>query len=86
MPNRPVPYDTSLHSANVQDDVLRKMDIRQRAEMTFELSDNVRRLTEAGVRNRHPEYDDKMVGMAVTKLMIGDSMFKEVFGDIELEP
>ena len=81
-----IPYDTSLHSANVQDDVLRKMDIRQRAEMTFELSDNVRRLAEAGVRSRHPEYDDKMVGMAVTKLMIGDSMFKEVFGDIELEP
>jgi len=81
-----IPYDTSLHSANVQDDVLRKMDIRQRAEMTFELSDNVRRLAQAGVRSRHPEYDDKMVGMAVTKLMIGDSMFKEVFGDIELEP
>ena len=81
-----IPYDTSLHSANVQDDVLRKMDIRQRAEMTFELSDNVRRLAEAGVRNRHPEYDDKMVGIAVTKLMIGDSLFKEVFGDIELEP
>ena len=81
-----IPYDTSLHSANVQDDVLRKMDIRQRAEMTFELSDNVRRLTEAGVRSRHPEYDDKAVGMAVTKLMIGDSMFKKVFGDIELEP
>ncbi len=81
-----IPYDTSLHSANVQDDVLRKMDIRQRAEMTFELSDNVHRLAEAGVRSRHPEYDDKMVGMAVTKLMIGDSMFKEVFGDIELEP
>ncbi len=81
-----IPYDTSLHSANVQDDVLRKMDIRQRAEMTFELSDNVRRLAEAGVRSRHPEYDDKMVGIAVTKLMIGDSLFKEVFGDIELEP
>jgi hypothetical protein len=81
-----IPYDTFLHSANVQDDVLRKMDIRQRAEMTFELSDNVRRLAEAGVRSRHPEYDDKMVGMAVTKLMIGDSLFKEVFGDIELEP
>ncbi len=81
-----IPYDTSLRSANVQDDVLRKMDIRQRAEMTFELSDNVRRLAEAGVRSRHPEYDDKMVGIAVTKLMIGDSLFKEVFGDIELEP
>ena len=81
-----IPYDTSLCSANVQDHVLRKMDIRQRAEMTFELSDNVRRLAEAGVRSRHPEYDDKMVGMAVTKLMIGDSLFKEVFGDIELEP
>jgi len=81
-----IPYDTSLHAEFVQDDVLRKMDIRQRAEMTFELSDNVRRLAQAGVRSRHPEYDDKMVGMAVTKLMIGDSMFKEVFGDIELEP
>ncbi len=81
-----IPYDTSLHSANVQDDVLRKMDIRQRAEMTFELSDNVHKLTEAGVRSRHPEYDDNTVAMAVTKLKIGDSLFKEVYGDIELEP
>ncbi|HIJ70749.1 MAG TPA: hypothetical protein HPP87_05215 [Planctomycetes bacterium] len=86
MANRPVPYDTSLNSANVQDDVLRKMDVRQRAEMTFELNDNVRAAVEAGVRSRHPEYDDKMVVMAVTKLMIGDSLFKEAFGDIELEP
>ena len=81
-----IPYDTSLHAANVQDDVLRKMDVRQRAEMTFELSVNVRAAVEAGVRSRHPEYDDKTVAMAVTKLMISDSMFEEVFGDIELEP
>jgi len=80
-----MPYDTSLLPSSVQDDVLRKMDIRQRAEMTFELSDNIRRLTEAGVRSRHPEYDDKTVGMAVTKLMIGDLLFKEAFGNIELE-
>jgi hypothetical protein len=73
----PIPSDTSLHVASVRDEVLSKMDISQRAAMTFELSDNIRRLTEAGVRSRHPEYDDKTVGMAVTKLMIGD---------IELEP
>ncbi|RKY11620.1 MAG: hypothetical protein DRP65_03770 [Planctomycetota bacterium] len=62
------------------------MDISQRAAMTFELGDNIRKLAVAGVRSRHPEYDDKKVSMAVMKLMIGDLLFKKVFGDIELEP
>ncbi|HIJ72431.1 MAG TPA: hypothetical protein HPP87_13905 [Planctomycetes bacterium] len=86
MINLHVPGDTSFHAQSIQDGVLRKMDISQRAEMTFELNANVRAAVEAGVRSRHPEYDDKTVGMAVTKLMIGDSLFKEAFGDIELEP
>ena len=77
--------DTTKDTAVVQFDLFRKMDISAKAEMTFQLSENMRAVTEAGVRQRHPDYDDQMVNKAVIKLMIGEKLFGEVFGGLEVE-
>ena len=78
--------DTSLEAARVQYGILSKLDIAERAEMTFELCDNMRKFVEAGVRGRHPDYNKEQVHQAVMRLTLGERLFREAFGDIEIEP
>jgi len=79
------PYDTTIESARVQFDVLRKLDISKRADMTFELSNNLRKLTESGIRHRHPDYDEDKVRLAVLKLTLGADLFRKAIGSIEVD-
>ncbi len=85
MDNYIKPADTTIEAARVQFDVLQRLDISERANMTFQLSNNLRRITEAGVRLRHPDYDDETVKLAVLRLTLGDDLFGEAFGNIEVE-
>ena len=78
-----IPSDTSLDAMLEQFKILRRMGIAGRAAMTFELSNSIRRVVESGVRHRHPNYDEEQLKRDVVRLMIGDHLFREVFGDIE---
>ena len=49
--------------------------------MTFELSDNLRAITEAGIRHRHPDYDEEQVRLALIRTMLGDELFNRFYGD-----
>ena len=75
--------DTSLEAGRVQVSVLRKLGIKGRAELTFQLNEQLRAIVAAGVRARHPEYDEKTVRLAVIRLRLGEELFREAFGDIE---
>ena len=77
--------DTTLEAARVQYDILRKMDISDRAKMTSQLCDNMRAFVEAGVRDRHPDYDDDKVRLAIMRLTLGERLFREAFGDVEIK-
>lgn len=77
--------DTSLEAARIQYGILRKMDISDRAEITFQLCDNMRAFVEAGVRDRHPDYDDDKVRLAVIRLTLGERLFREAFGDVGIK-
>ena len=46
--------------------------------MAFEMSENLRRTVEAGVRNRHPDFDQKKIRMEVLRLMIGDKLARVI--------
>ena len=71
--------DTRVEAQLVQDRILRSIGIAGRMSMTFELSDNMRAMVEAGVRDRHSEWDQQAVEREVLRLMIGDDLFAEVF-------
>lgn len=85
MNNDAISTDTSAQAERVQLDILRKIGITGRAQMTFQLSNNLRAVTEAGIRQRHPDYDDQMVKLAVIRLTVGDKLFRQAFGDVEVE-
>lgn len=75
------PGDTSPEALQVQIDILRKIGAEGRMRMAFELSDNLRRLTEEGIRQRHPEYSEKQVIQAVLSLQLEPVMMDEIFPD-----
>ncbi|MCX5635854.1 MAG: hypothetical protein NTW55_08455 [Planctomycetota bacterium] len=76
--------DTTIEASAVEIDILRKMDVSQRAEMTFQLGNNLREIVESGVRFRHPDYDDRKINMAVLRIFVGDKIFRQIYGDIEV--
>lgn len=81
-----VSSDTSRESAAKQLEALRKMDISDRAEMTFQLSDNLRSIIESGIRDRHPEYSPKEIIQAVLKLTLDKDLFEKAFPGSEVAP
>jgi hypothetical protein len=65
---------------------LKNQGFEGRVKMTFELSKNLRAITEAGVRHRHPDYDDRRVRLAAFKLAIGSELFSQAFPSENIEP
>lgn len=77
--------DTTTEALAVQFRILRRMGPAGRAAMTFELSNNLRRLVEAGVRHRNPLWDERAVEREVIRLMIGDELFRQAYGSNRVE-
>lgn len=79
-----LPHDTDLDSTKRLFDVLRKMDISARAEMTFQLSDNLRLTVESGIRQRHPDYSAEQIKLAVFRLTLDKDLFDKAFPGCEV--
>lgn len=74
-----IPADTTIEAARKQFEILRRLDAETRLKMAFALSDNLRSIVEAGVRLRHPQYDEQQINRQVIRLMIGERLFREIF-------
>ena len=70
----PIAHDTSKDADAVQLDAYRRMGGAGRAQVMFRLTDLARRTSEAGIRSRHPEYDDGQVLLALARLLHGDEI------------
>ncbi len=81
-----LPRDTTAEAMAKEFEILRRIGPAGRAAMTFELSDNLRSLVEAGVRYRHPQWDDRSVEREVIRLMIGDDLFRKAYGGNQAQP
>lgn len=79
-----VPLDTSRAAHTIQRDVYLRMGGAGRVAVMFRLTDAVRRLAQAGIRARHPEYDEDRVRRAYARLVLGDVLVRAVWPDREL--
>ncbi|MFH1716445.1 MAG: hypothetical protein ABIF19_03770 [Planctomycetota bacterium] len=78
-----IPLDTTIESARKEYEILRRLGPEVRAEMAFEMSDNLRSVVEAGVRLRHPDFDEGKVRLEVVRLMIGDKLYSQMLKAIK---
>jgi len=69
------PLDTSPEAERIQIEIFRTMDPEKRLRKALELMEAVRSLLAQGVRNRHPDYNDEQIRLAVIRLMIPKNLF-----------
>ena len=79
-------FDTSAGAFAQQIAALRRRGIEGRAIMAFELSDNLRAITESGIRHRHPEYDEAKIRLALIRLTAGKTVYRLLFPGDTLAP
>jgi hypothetical protein len=73
-----IPKDTTIDALRKQFEILERIGIEGRAEMTFELSDNLRQIIEDGVRLRHPEYNESQIFQEVIRITAGDELYNKL--------
>jgi hypothetical protein len=78
--------DTDREASAVYYRAMRAMTPQQRVCRALELSDQMRSVLAAGIRHRHPEYDDRLVRLATVRLLIGESLFRQVHPGVEVQP
>ncbi|OQY07446.1 MAG: hypothetical protein B6I25_01850 [Planctomycetales bacterium 4572_13] len=79
-----LPTDTSKEAAEVQAEALRRMGLSGRAELTMQLCDNLREITKAGIRHRHPDYTDQQITQAYLRLILESELFQQIFPNCEI--
>ena len=65
------PGDTTPEAWAVQLEILRRMTGPERVAMAFEMSEAARTLSEAGIRHRHPEWNEGRVRDALMEMLLG---------------
>ncbi len=67
--------DTTSEAMAVQTAVFRRMSPAHRSQLAARMSLEVRRIALAGIRNRHPDYDDETARLALFRMLLGDELF-----------
>ena len=55
-----------------------------RVAVSFRLNELARRASEAGIRSRHPDYNEEQVRQALYRLWLGDELTRRAWPDREL--
>jgi hypothetical protein len=76
--------DTSPDADAVQLEAYRRMGGTGRVQVVFRLTEMVRQTAEAGIRKRHPDYDDAHVKLALARLLHGDDLVQRAWPGREL--
>jgi hypothetical protein len=84
MNQRWIPADTTEEAARVQWEVLRRLTPEKRLQQAFQMTADLQRRLADGVRQRHPEYDERQVRLAVIRLRLGDELFRAVYPGVDV--
>ena len=71
--------DTSVEASAVQLEAYRRMSPEARLRVGLELTEISRQLLVAGIRRRHPDYDDADVRLAFLRLWLGPDLFRRAY-------
>jgi hypothetical protein len=80
----PIAADTSPEADAVQLEAYRQMGGAGRVQVMFRLNDMVRQTAMAGIRRRHPGYDDAEVLLALAALLYGEDLVRRAWPGLRL--
>ncbi|MCB9605660.1 MAG: hypothetical protein H6716_03660 [Polyangiaceae bacterium] len=75
------PLDTAPAAHTVQLRLYRQMSPEQRSALALRMSDEIREIAAAGIRQRHPEYTEAEVRRALVCLLYGRESAQRVWPD-----
>ena len=70
--------DTSAGARERQLEALRAMTPGERLAITAAMSDEIRAIAKAGIRDRHPTYSDAQVADALAHILLGRELAEDV--------
>ncbi|MEM9454584.1 MAG: hypothetical protein AAGF11_10420 [Myxococcota bacterium] len=73
--------DTSPEAAEILRERMRRLTPSQRFEEGIKLCKLSRQIMRAGIRMRHPDYDEQQVEMALARLLWGDDLYRKAKPD-----
>lgn len=71
--------DTTPEAAEVQRRILRGMTASRKVELLSEMCEESRSISVAGIRTRHPEYDEQQARWALWRMLYGDQLFQRAW-------
>jgi hypothetical protein len=75
------PADTSSEAWQVWLELVRKMTPAERLQRALDLSNTVRELAIAGIREQHPDASEREVFLLFAQRQLGDDLFRKVYGN-----
>ena len=76
------PRDTSPEAWKIYLDLQRKLTPAQRMQQVFELSEAMRQLQMAGLRQQYPDADEREIFLRAARANLGRELFQKVYGDV----
>jgi hypothetical protein len=76
------PADTTPEAWKVFLDIQRRMTPGEKMRRVFERSQMMRRLSEADLRRKHPQADDREIMLRRARRELGPGLFHRVYGDV----
>ena len=70
-----MPHDTSTAARKAQYEVYRRMKPAQRVEVAVRMSEDARRITETGLRARHPELSKADLDKRLLRAVLGNALY-----------
>jgi hypothetical protein len=78
------PLDTTDEAYRLQCEIYRRQSGTERLAAVFRLNQLVREMAVAGIRQRHPDYDDAQVRCALRRLVLGDELTAKAWPNLAL--
>ena len=75
------PADTSPEAWEAYLGLVRQMHPEERLRRALELSEDVRRVAEAGLRLKYPRADEREITLRRARLELGRELFRKAYGE-----
>ncbi len=73
-----IPNDTTIDALRKQFEILERIGIEGRAEMTFQLSDEARQKLIDDIKKQHPEFTKQQLILEIIRRCYGEKLAQEV--------